>query len=76
MTKSVSITKKPRKQNTPEFHNETLKLAGSIGVAAAARELSFYGSQFYAWRSKQYQQIATTERESALTTANAHLKNR
>ncbi len=38
MTKPVSISKKPRKQHTPEFRNEALKLAERIGVAAAARE--------------------------------------
>ncbi|MCG3055243.1 transposase, partial [Escherichia coli] len=53
MTKPVSISKKPRNQHTPEFRNEALKLAEHIGVAAAARELSLYESQLYAWRSKQ-----------------------
>ncbi|HAO2906101.1 TPA: IS3 family transposase, partial [Escherichia coli] len=55
MTKPVSISKKPRKQHTPEFRNEALKLAERIGVAAAARELSLYESQLYARRSKQQQ---------------------
>ena len=42
MTKPVSISKKPRKQHTPEFRNEALKLAERIGVAAAAcMNLSF-----------------------------------
>ncbi|HEB1252350.1 TPA: IS3 family transposase, partial [Escherichia albertii] len=44
MTKPTSINKKPRKQHTPEFRQEALKLAESIGVAAAARELSLYES--------------------------------
>ena len=39
MTKPASTSKKPRKQYTPEFRNEALKLAERIGVAAAAREL-------------------------------------
>lgn len=52
MTKPSSINKKPRKQHTPEFRNEALKLAERIGVAAAARELRLYESQLYAWRSK------------------------
>ena len=52
MTKPVSISKMPRNQHTPEFRNEALKLAERIGVAAAARELSLYESQLYAWRSK------------------------
>ena len=42
MTKPASTSKKPRKQYTPEFRNEALKLAERIGVAAAARELSLY----------------------------------
>ncbi|WP_256660153.1 transposase, partial [Klebsiella quasipneumoniae] len=53
MTKQASTHKKPRKQHTPEFRAEALKLAGRIGVAAAARELSLYESQLYNWRSKQ-----------------------
>ena len=51
MTKSVTVSKKPRKQHSPEFRREALKLAERIGVAAAARELSLYESQLYAWRS-------------------------
>ncbi len=44
MTKPTSTTKKPRKQHTPEFRQEALKLAERIGVAAAARELNLYES--------------------------------
>ena len=55
MTKTVSTSKKPRKQHSPEFRSEALKLAlaGRMGVAAAARELRLYESQLYNWRSKQ-----------------------
>ncbi len=74
MTKLVSISKKPRKQHTPEFRNEALKLAEHIGVAAAARELSLYESQLYAWRSKQQQQMSSSERESELAAENVRLK--
>ena len=51
MTKPTSTTKKPRKQHTPEFRQEALKLAERIGVAAAARELNLYESQLYNWRA-------------------------
>ena len=44
MTKTVSTSKKPRKQQSPEFRSEALKLAERIGVTAAARELSLYES--------------------------------
>ncbi|HAX3912457.1 TPA: transposase [Escherichia coli] len=74
MTKPVSISKKHRKQHTPEFRNEALKLAERIGVAAAAHELSLYESQLYAWRSKQQQQMSSSERESELAAENVHLK--
>ncbi len=74
MTKPVSISKKPRKQHTSEFRNEALKLAERIGVVAAARELSLYESQLYARRSKQQQQMSSSERESELAAENVRLK--
>ncbi|MCD3590407.1 transposase, partial [Escherichia coli] len=51
-TKQFQPVKK-RKQHSPEFRSEALKLAERIGVTAAARELSLYESQLYNWRSKQ-----------------------
>ncbi|HCI6877959.1 TPA: IS3 family transposase, partial [Klebsiella quasipneumoniae subsp. similipneumoniae] len=74
MTKPASTTKKTRKQHTPEFRNEALRLAERIGVAAAARELSLYESQLYNWRSKQQQQMTSSERENELAAENARLK--
>ncbi len=44
MTKSVSTSKKPRKQHFPEFRREALKLAEHIGVAAVTQKLSLYES--------------------------------
>ncbi|EPJ4165683.1 IS3 family transposase [Citrobacter freundii] len=73
MTKPA-VSKKPRKQHTPEFRREALKLAERIGVAAAARELSLYESQLYNWRSKQQQQLTSSGRESELAAENARLK--
>ncbi|WP_407238802.1 IS3 family transposase [Escherichia coli] len=61
MTKTVSTSKKPRKQHSPEFRSEALKLAERIGVTAAARELSLYESQLYNWRSKQQNQQTSSE---------------
>jgi transposase len=74
MTKPVTTSKKPRKQYTPEFRQEALKLAERIGVAAAARELSLYESQLYAWRSKQQRQTTSSERESEQAAEIARLK--
>lgn len=74
MTKPVSTTKKPRKQHTPEFRHEALKLAERIGVAAAARKLSLYESQLYNWRSKQQNQLSSSEREQEMFAEIARLK--
>ncbi|MEL4205008.1 IS3 family transposase [Plesiomonas shigelloides] len=74
MTKPASTRKTTRKQYTPEFRDEALKLAERIGVAAAARELSLYESQLYNWRSKQQQHMTSSERENELAAENARLK--
>lgn len=74
MTKPTTTSKKPRKQHTPEFRDETLKLAERIVAAAAARQLSLYESQLYTWRSKQQQQMTSSERESELAAESARLK--
>ncbi len=74
MTKPVSTTKKIRRQYSPEFRQEALKLAERTGVAAAARELSLYESQRYNWRSKQQQQLSSSDRENELAAENARLK--
>ncbi|CAD5571160.1 transposase [Escherichia coli] len=76
MTKTVSTSKKTRKKHSHEFRNEALKLAERIGVAAAARELSLYKSQLYAWRSKQQQQMSSSEHESELAAENIRLKRK
>lgn len=74
MTKSATTSNKPRKQHTPEFRQEALKLAERIGVAAAARELSLYESQLYAWPKKLQQALSGSEQELELVTENARLK--
>ncbi|EIH7525807.1 IS3-like element IS3 family transposase [Escherichia coli] len=74
MTKTVSTSKKPRKQHSPEFRSEALKLAERIGVTAAACELSLYESQRYNWRSKQQNQQTSSERELEMSTEIARLK--
>lgn len=74
MTKPASTTKKPRKQHSPEFRHEALKLAELIAVATAASELSLYESQLYNWRSKQQQQMTSSEQKNELAAENARLK--
>lgn len=74
MTKPVSTTKKILKQYSPEFRQEALKLAERIGVAAAARELNLYELRLYNWRSKQQQQLSSSDRENELAAENARFK--
>jgi len=74
MTKSASSKKQSRKQYTPEFRQETLKLAERIGLAAAARELSLYESQIYTWRSKLQQQHSSSGREQEMSAEIVRLK--
>lgn len=74
MTKLTPISKKPRKQHTPEYRQEVLKLAERIGIAAAARGLSLYESQLYAWRSKLKNAHSASEREQEKSVEIARLK--
>ena len=74
MTKSATVSKKPRKQHSPEFRSEALKLAERIGAAAAARQLELYESLLYYWRSKIQQQKMSSERANELAAENARLK--
>ncbi|EFG1975150.1 IS3 family transposase [Escherichia coli] len=74
MTKPVSASKKPRKQHSPEFRNEALKLAECIGVAATARELNLYESQLYAWRSKLKNSHSSCKREQDMSVEITRLK--
>ncbi|CCT12472.1 IS3 OrfA [Salmonella enterica subsp. enterica serovar Agona str. 19.F.03] len=74
MTKPASTTKKPRNQHTPEFRQEALKLAERIEVAAAARELNLYESQLHNWRSKQQNQLSSSEREQEMSAEITRLK--
>ena len=69
MTKSVPTSNKPRKQHTPEFRDEALKLAERIGVAAAARELSLYESQLCLHREVLHRRTVASMQHQANVTA-------
>jgi len=74
MTKSTAVKNKPRNQYTPEFREQALSLADTVGVAQAARELNLYESQLYTWRSKTRQQNNSDEREQQQLAEIARLK--
>ncbi|MCF4174726.1 IS3 family transposase [Vibrio sp. McD22-P3] len=66
--------KKKRIIHSPEFKAETLKLAETVGVAAAARQLSLHESQIYGWRKSANKNSSTTEREKQIAAEVAKLK--
>lgn len=65
---------KPRKQHSPEFKAEALRLATTTTVANAAKELGLYESQIYSWRSTANKKANTSDIEASLATENARLK--
>ena len=69
MTEVVS-----RRQHSPEFKEEALRLASKIGVAKASRELGVAPSRIYSWRASAQKQASRTKRESGLATENARLR--
>lgn len=73
MTKK-SRNSKPRIPRSDEFKAEALKLADSIGVSAAAKELDLNPNQIYTWRSKLNNKQLSSERENELATEVARLK--
>ncbi|MEF4135613.1 hypothetical protein U9697_20935 [Escherichia coli] len=58
MTKTVSTSKKPRKQHSPEFRSEALKLAERIGVTAAYFHERRSLNNFHRDRVITFEQIA------------------
>jgi len=65
---------KARIKRSDEFKTEALKLADSMGVARAARELDINPNQIYSWRSKLDNKAQRGEREGQLATEVARLK--
>ncbi len=65
---------KNRIRHAPEFKAETLKLAEKVGVAEAARQLSLYESQIYAWRKSLNKNTESSQREQELAAQVAKLK--
>jgi transposase len=74
MTNSTAVKNKPRNQYTPEFREQALALADTLGVAQAARGLNLYESQPYTWRSKARQQNNSGEQEQQPLAEIARLK--
>lgn len=74
MTSKKKTKPAARQQRSPQFKAEALKLADSVGVAEAARQLGIYESQLYQWRTKAKNAKSLSERENELAVENARLK--
>ncbi|MGR8931893.1 MAG: transposase [Gammaproteobacteria bacterium] len=61
-------------RRSPEYKQESLKLAAQIGVAKAAKQLGLHESQLYTWRKQLEHAQSVSERETSLATENARLK--
>ncbi len=59
---------------TREFREEALKLAETVGIPAAAKELGITTAKLYGWRSTAKKKSSVSQRETELTTENARLK--
>lgn len=65
---------KRRRQYTGEYKAESLRLAGTVGVAAAARQLGLRESRLYAWRARARLEQSRGEAERQVLQENVRLK--
>ncbi|MDB2384301.1 hypothetical protein N9V90_00430 [Endozoicomonas sp.] len=59
---------------TREFREEALRLADTVAIPAAAKELRVTTAKRYGWRSSAKKKSSVSPRETELTTENARLK--
>ena len=60
--------------HTKEFREETLKLAESVGISDAAKQLGLSTAKLYGWRSAAKKKKSVSQRETELATENVRLK--
>ncbi len=72
MTKTVSTSKKPRKQHSPEFRSEVLKFADVSALLPQPVNSACMNHSY--WRSKQQNQQTSSERELEMSTEITRLK--
>ena len=73
----MTIRKKPKKivraPRSDEYKKDAVKLADTVGVAAAAKQLGIHTTQIYNWRGKLRVKETRTEAEIRLMDENARL---
>jgi transposase len=70
----MTTKKTTRIKHPPEFKAEALQLANTIGVVKAAKQLSLYESQLYAWRKSASQKKNLSQQEQEQVVEIAKLK--
>jgi transposase len=65
---------KTRKRYTAEYKVESLRLAGTVGIPAAARQLGLQESQLYGWRARVRLDQSRGDAERVALQENARLK--
>jgi transposase len=74
MKKANQKNKQTRQSYNSEFKSEALRLADSIGVAAAATQLGLVSGQLYSWRSQLSKKQNVTTEQQSMAAENAKLK--
>jgi transposase len=70
----TSKTKTVRIRHSAEFKAEALKLAETVGVNAAAKQLGLHASQLYGWRAKAELQKSRGQIDQEMARENARLR--
>ena len=73
MTTRKKSNKPLRAQRSDEYKKEAVKLADTVGVTAAAKQLGIHATQIYNWRGKLRVKESRTEAEVRLMDENARL---
>ena len=74
MSTKKKFPTKSRQRYSQEFKDEALKLADTVGVTQAAKQLGVYESQIYQWRSKSQATKSKSAREVEQAAEIAKLK--
>jgi len=74
MTTRKKTKKSERIPRSDEYKKEAVKLAETVGVTAAARQLGIHTTQIYSWRGKLRVKETRSEAEMRLMDENARLK--
>ena len=73
MTARKKTKKSQRTVRSDEYKTEAVKLADTVGVSAAAKQLGIHSTQLYSWRNKLRVKESRSDAEIRLMEENARL---